>query len=110
MLAKILAGVLAALAVTGVGVYYATDGGCGHKCSGTAPAPTTTSADGDCCATLCSADQPTDSSACCATKATTSCCAAKATSTDDLGACVGGMALTTAAPAPVGKSVRCCEE
>ena len=105
MLAKILVGVVAAIAVTGV--YYAmpdyTQPGCCGKSAGN-PATDITE---------CPVDGETPS--CCAAKAMptvsegASCCAAKAkTSADSLGACVGGMALTNAPSAA--KTKHCCEE
>ena len=109
MLAKILVGVVAAIAVTGVGVYYAmpdyAQPGCCGKSAGNLATPVSD-------ITECPVDGETPS--CCAAKAMpvsegASCCAAKAkTSADSLGACVGGMALTNAAP--TAKKAHCCEE
>ncbi len=112
MLAKILVGVVAAIAVTGVGVYYAmpdySQPGCCGKSAGNLATPVSD-------ITACPGDG--EISACCAAKAVpavsegASCCGAKATtSTDSLGACVGGMALTNA-PVAVKKPVlHCCDE
>ena len=110
MLAKILVGVVAAIAVTGVGVYYAmpdySQPGCCGKSAGNLATPVSD-------ITECPVDGETSS--CCAAKAVPTasegagCCVAKAkTSADNLGACVGGMALTTAAP--TAKKAHCCEE
>jgi len=110
MLAKILVGVVAAIAVTGVGVYYAmpdyTQPGCCGKSAGNLATPVSDLAE-------CPVDG--EMSSCCAAKAVpavsegASCCAAKATtSTDSLGACAGGMALTNVSP--VAKTKHCCEE
>lgn len=105
MLAKILAGVLAAVAVTGVGVYfalpdYSQPGCCGKKnVQDTLPV----SEGSSCCAahteTACKADA--ESAACCAVKTSAG--------ADGLSACVGGMA--SAAPAAGQKKcVTCCDE
>ena len=110
MLAKILVGVVAAIAVTGVGVYYAmpdyAQPGCCGKSAGNLATPVSD-------ITECPVDG--EVSSCCAAKAVpvvsegASCCAAKAkTSIDSLGACVGGMALTNVAP--TAKAKHCCEE
>ena len=105
MLVKILAGVMAAIAVTGVGIYYAAPDyslpTCpGHDC----PLEGVTVTEGDgCCGKTCPVEATTVE--------TPACCAAKPTASGDtLGACVGGMALTgttlTAGKAPA----HCCEE
>ena len=109
MLAKILVGVVAAIAVTGVGVYYAfpeiAQSGCCHK-------DNATTAEVD-AASACPSDGETS---CClkpaaTTDATPSCCAGKAqTNGDGLGACVGGMALTNATVTGPAKATHCCDE
>ena len=111
MLAKILVGVVAAIAVTGVGVYYAMPDS--HCCGARNTAATGTPAD---TATECPGDGETPS--CCAAKMAVptvsegeGCCAAKAkTSADSLGACVGGMALTNAPVAVKKPALHCCDE
>lgn len=106
MLAKILVGVLAAVAVTGVGVYFALPhdekgGCCGKKDTAEQTLPVSEGA------TCCSAHTAKLD---CTTEEPASCCAVKVNTvtpnTDALSACVGGMA--TAAPAKA--CVKCCDE
>jgi len=106
MLAKILVGVVAAVAVTGVGVYYAMPDYYG---AATCPGQKAAVAEGlpvsegaSCCAAMCPAEAATVEPA--------SCCAAQA-KTDSLAACVGGMALTSTKMAASAKApAHCCEE
>ena len=108
MLAKILVGVVAAIAVTGVGVYYAMPDS--HCCGARDTAANVTPCDS---VAACPSDGETSS--CCAAKTVptasegSGCCAGKAkTDADSLGACVGGMALTSTSP--VAKTKHCCDE
>lgn len=105
MLAKILVGVLAAVAVTGVGVYFALPdnetGGCCSKKAATEQPTLPVSEGSSCCAAHtakldCTAEEPAP---CCAVKTV-------ATSADALSAATGGMA--TAAPAKT--CTKCCDE
>lgn len=105
MLAKILIGVVAAVAVTGVGIYYALPDYGAATCPGTLVSQ---------CGTLPVSEGAGCCSVQCPTEATCSevppCCAAKA-ETDSLAACVGGMALTSAKPSAVSKAApHCCDE
>jgi hypothetical protein len=96
MLAKIIVGVVAALLVTGTGVYFAYSDSCGHKCSGTADvAPS----DDSCCA-------KTPPKPCCDGHDEEECSESKACTADAAGAFVGGAALT----AKSGCKKGCCDE
>ena len=101
MWVKIVAGVVAALAVVGIGVYVAmpSEGGCGSKCH--APAP-----QGQCCpAVELSPSEPADTSdntGCCAK------CTAQAVNTDAIAACGGGLTSVTSNKAKT--KIACCSE
>jgi hypothetical protein len=120
MLAKILVGVIAAVAVTGVGVYYALPDYSQPTCPGHAcPLEGAAVSEGTgCCAAACPTETVAEQPGCCAAKVATtvsetpSCCAAKGKSNaDSLGACVGGMALTTTGPTAATKAAaHCCDE
>ncbi len=100
MWVKIVAGVVAALAVVGVGVYVAmpSDGGCGSKCP-------TAAIQEECCGHGVCPAEPVDSSdtpSCCPA------CTAKAVDTDAFAACGGGL---TSVPVTKAKAkISCCSE
>lgn len=100
MLAKILVGVLAAIAVTGVGVYFALPDHCQSGCSSKQNAQDTlpVSEGSSCCAAHVETcpGETTEVSACIAPS-----------NSDGLAACVGGMALSSA---PAKTCVKCCDE
>jgi hypothetical protein len=108
MLVKILAGVMAAIAVTGVGIYYAAPDYSLPTCSSHDKAPVdgvAVSEGGGCCML----PGVSDASA----SETPSCCASTSTTnSDSLAACVGGMALTSTSPTTAAKApaAHCCEE
>ena len=98
MLAKILAGVIAAIAVTGVGFYYSLPSESTGCCKGkTNSASTQVSADSQANLSCCPGDMET---AACPAMAT--CCSSEA-----LHACVGGMPTLEVGKAP---STHCCAE
>ncbi len=91
MLAKILVGVLAAVMVSGAGVYFAfsDSGSCDHRCSGSTDV---TVSEGSGC-----------TKGCCAGHDDEECTEGKACSADATGACLGGAALSA-------KKGACCDE
>lgn len=97
MLAKILVGVLAAVMVSGGGVYFAfCDSSCDHGgCTGTSDITVT---EGSCCAKT--------AKTCCDSHEESECTESKACSADAAGAFVGGAALT----AKTGSKKACCDE
>ena len=108
MLAKILVGVVAAVAVTGVGIYYALPDYGAATCPGYKATPPDgglpVSEGAGCCGVTCPAETASTEPA--------GCCAAKG-NTDTLAACIGGMALTSAKPVATSKAAghaHCCEE
>jgi len=94
MLAKILVGVLAAIMVSGAGVYFAFSDSCDHQCSG--------SSDGAVSQSACSTPQPP----CCSGHDDEGCSDDKACTADATGAFIGSAALT----AKTGCKKACCDE
>lgn len=94
MAAKILAGVVAALLVTGAGVYVAFSGDTARDVG----SQTLTVSEGSCCALKAQL----------ACEAARSACPNQACSSDALGACTGSAALAVS-PTPAGK-IACCAD
>lgn len=100
MAAKILAGVVAALLVTGAGVYVAFSGGTTRDVG----SETLTVSEGSCCALKAQLAREAATSACTFQAE----CADRACSSDALGACTGSAALAVP-PTPAGK-IACCAD
>ena len=95
MLAKILVGVLAAIMVSGAGVYFAFSDSCEHKCSGSSDVAVS---EVSCCSKT---PKP-----CCDGHEDEECTEGKACSADATGAFIGSAALT----AKTGCKKGCCDE
>lgn len=103
MWVKILAGLTAALAVVGVGIYVALPAGdCCHGKSNE-------SATNSCCLSQPNLVAVETSSGCCVDEAVC-CSASKAPNTDALAACTGGMAVSPAPQTTTKLKFACCGE